>query len=290
MLSRPLDKEQFRRWIAEGWRVPMLACYDAPTARSLWEGGVRLLLVGDSVGPVLLGLASVREVTVGMIAHHTAAVRRGAPEAVVVADVPDEAMGDARSVCEAARRLAEAGADMVKIEADSSQAPLVRALSEKGFWVMGHTGHKPQRHEGGSRVEGATAASALRVFHDAMALAEAGASAVLFECVPERVAGEITRRLKVPTIGIGAGNGCRGQVLVAADMLGWYDNPFRFLIRLDDFAGRAKTAAAEYARLVVSGEFPAPEHTFKIREEEWLAFLEALPEEPAGPGEKAPEA
>lgn len=281
-LARPLEAGVFARWVAEGWRVPMLTCYDAPMARALTAGSVPMLLVGDSVGPVMLGLESVRDVTAEMIAHHTAAVRRGAPGAVIVADLPHASLATVERAVADAERLVRAGADMVKIEAGAEEARLVRAVAEAGFFVMGHAGHKPQRHEGGSRVAGAGAEEARRVFEDAAALQEAGASVVLFECVPARVAAEITRRLAVPTIGIGAGAGCRGQVLVVADLLGWYDNPFRFLLRLDDFAGRAREAAAEFARKVRAGEFPDESRTFRIKPEEFDKFVAALPPVPSG--------
>ncbi len=276
-IQRPLDPSVFRRWVTEGWRLPMLTCYDAATARSLQEAAIPLLLVGDSLGPAVLGLESVRDVTVEMIAYHTAAVRRGALKTPIVADLPFESVVSIPKALYAANRLLDAGADMVKIEAGADDIQLVSEMVDRGFVVMGHVGHKPQRYVSGPRVTGAQSEDALQVYKDAMALQKAGASVVLFECIPARVAAEITKRLKVPTIGIGAGAGCRGQVLVIADLLGWTDKSFRFLIKLENFYMRTCNAAKIYAEKVRSGVFPDDDHSFRIEPEVLSRFMEKLP-------------
>ncbi len=260
----------------------MLTCYDYPTARALTRGGIDLLLVGDSVGPNILGLASVRDVTVEMVCHHVGATRRGAGDAWIVADLPFGAFSDASVAIQNGRRLLDAGANLVKMEGGLEEVPLLEAMVREGIPMVAHIGHKPQQYETGSRVVGADASSALQTLREAKAFEKAGAAIVLMECVPARVAEAITTRLHLPTIGIGAGPGCDGQVLVVADLLGWFQNTFRFALHLDDFAARTAEVAAEFHRRVQGGEFPTAEQSFGIRMEEYEAFLRQAGDEEVG--------
>jgi 3-methyl-2-oxobutanoate hydroxymethyltransferase len=253
---------------AAGRKLPMLTCYDAMFARLLTEAGVDLLLVGDSVNQVVAGRESTLSATLDQMIYHAAAVRRGAPQALVFVDLPfltyQVSVEDA--IRNAGRVMAETGANGVKLEGGGPMVPTVRALVERGIPVMGHLGLVPQSVHalGGYRVQGRESAAAERILADAVALEAAGACAVVLELVPSSLAARVTAALKVPTIGIGAGAGCDGQVLVLQDMLGMND-AFRpkFLRTFADLAGTVRDAARTFAEEVRAGNYPGPEHGFE---------------------------
>jgi 3-methyl-2-oxobutanoate hydroxymethyltransferase len=263
---------------AKGERIPMLTAYDYPTARIVDEAGLPLVLVGDSLGMLVLGFENTIPVTMDMMVHHTQAVARGAQQALIVADLPfmsyqvtiEEALHNAA-------RLIQAGAQAVKLEGGAALAPTVRRLVDTGIPVMAHIGLTPQSlyQLGGYRIQGKTASAAARLVRDAQALAEAGAFAIVLEEVAAPVARLITRLVPVPTIGIGAGAGCDGQVLTMHDMLALpVDHGFKHnkvYARLGDLA---KQAVAAYAAEVRDGAFPTEEHSFSMDDGE-LRALEA---------------
>ena len=209
---------------ARGEKITMLTAYDYPTACLLDEAGIDMLLVGDSVGNVVLGYEDTLPVTMDEMIHHTRAVARGARRAMVVGDMPFLSYQASlpEAVLNAGRFLKEGGAQAVKLEGGSERANVVRALVETGIPVMGHLGLTPQSvHQlGGFRVQGKDEAAARRLLDSALALEEAGIFSLVLEAIPAELAAQVTSRLQVPTIGIGAGPDCDGQVLVVHDMLG----------------------------------------------------------------------
>ncbi|MFO7172737.1 MAG: 3-methyl-2-oxobutanoate hydroxymethyltransferase [Bacillota bacterium] len=258
-----------QRMKREGQRIAMLTAYDYPTARLLDEAGVDILLVGDSVGMALLGYDSTVPVTLADILHHTRAVSRGARRAMVVADMPfmTYQVSEEEALRNAARLLQEGGAQAVKLEGGEAVAPTVRRLVQAGIPVMGHVGLLPQSVHalGGYRVQGKTEAAARQLLRDAEALAEAGAFAIVLELIPRELARLVTERLPIPTIGIGAGPDCDGQVLVVHDMLGLYlGKPPRFVKRYADLATAVTRAVSEYVAEVREGRFPGPEHSVEM--------------------------
>ncbi|HEU4699895.1 MAG TPA: 3-methyl-2-oxobutanoate hydroxymethyltransferase [Gemmatimonadales bacterium] len=253
---------------AAGRKLSMLTCYDALFARLLVEGGVDLLLVGDSVNQVVAGRESTLSATLDQMIYHAAAVRRGAPQAMVFVDLPflsyQVSVEDA--IRNAGRVMQETGANGVKLEGGGPMIPTVRALVERGIPVMGHLGLVPQSVHalGGYRVQGREAAAAERIHADALALQEAGACAIVLELVPAALAARISAALTVPTIGIGAGAGCDGQVLVLQDMLGLNDRfQPKFLRTFANLAATVREAARSYTDEVRAGRYPAPEHEFE---------------------------
>jgi 3-methyl-2-oxobutanoate hydroxymethyltransferase len=208
----------------KGARLAMLTAYDYPTAKLVAEAGVDLILVGDSLGMVVLGYDSTVPVTVDEMVHHTKATRRGAPEAFVVADLPFLSYGTAEQALTAASRLMkDAGADSVKLEGGAEMAPIIEALVRAGVPVMGHVGRTPQTASalGGYKLQGKDEANARRILDGAIALERAGCWGVVLELVPGPLARLITERIGIPTIGIGAGPHCDGQVLVFHDLVGF---------------------------------------------------------------------
>ncbi|MCG0237802.1 MAG: 3-methyl-2-oxobutanoate hydroxymethyltransferase [Firmicutes bacterium] len=258
-----------QRMKREGRRIAMLTAYDYPTARLLDEAGVDILLVGDSVGMAVLGYDSTVPVTLADILHHTRAVSRGARRALVVADMPfmTYQVSEEEALRNAARLLQEGGAQAVKLEGGEAIAPTVRRLVAAGIPVMGHVGLLPQSVHalGGYRVQGKTEAAARQLLRDAEALAAAGAFAIVLELIPRELARLVTERLPIPTIGIGAGPDCDGQVLVVHDMLGLYlGKPPRFVKRYADLATAVTRAVSEYVAEVREGRFPGPEHSVEM--------------------------
>jgi len=216
---------------ALGRKIAVLTGYDYPTARLLDEAGVDLILVGDSLGMVVLGYPDTTSVTLEEIVHHTRAVARGAGRAGVVGDLPVNTFNTPETALASARRLIEAGADAVKLEGGSDVAPQVRALTEAGIPVVGHIGMLPQkvREEGGYKIKGKSEEEIARLLADATTLQEAGAIALVVELVRHDAARQISEALRIPTIGIGAGEGCDGQVLVIHDLVGlfpWFTPKF----------------------------------------------------------------
>lgn len=266
-----------------GEKIAMLAAYDVITARLAETAGVDIVLVGDSLGSVVLGYASTVPVTMEEMLHHTRAVARGVGRSHVVADMPFMSfqVDDADAIRNAGRLIKEGGADSVKVEGGRAMADRVRAIVRAGIPVMGHVGLTPQSAGslGGLRVQGNSPAAARALRDDARAIAEAGAFAIVIEVVPAALGEAITRRVPVPTIGIGAGAGCDGQVLVAADLLGMEDRvPARFVKRYAEVGTVMRDAFARYVAEVRAGEYPAAEHGYGIKPEV-LAALDGEPSE-----------
>ena len=236
-------------------KIVALTAYDCLMAAVLQECEVDLILVGDSLGMVVYGEENTRGVTCADMKRHVGAVKKGASESLVVADLPYESCMSVEKVISDAKEI---GCDVVKVEGNPE---MVRALREAGFEVMGHTGLKPQEG-GGFRVQG-VGGDAGRIFEEAKAIEAAGAFCLVLECVPTDLAREITDSLQIPTIGIGAGAGCDGQILVLPDMLGL--NPSfepKFLRKYGDLYGAAKEAVQEYKKDVSEGGFPNYEESY----------------------------
>lgn len=255
-----------RAFKERGERFPMLTAYDAPTARLLDEAAIPLLLVGDSVGNNVLGYSETVPVTMEQMLHHAAAVCRAVENALVVGDLPfmsyQASLED--GMRNAGRFLKEAGTTAVKLEGGARVLELVHHLVEAGIPVMGHLGLTPQSVNafGGHRVQGRDAEQAQRILQDAKDLESAGAFAVVLEAVPAELAREVTAALTVPTIGIGAGPACDGQVLVLHDMLGINERTPKFVKRYADVAGVIRSAVSEYAEDVRSGRYPDEDHIY----------------------------
>ncbi|MFN7182701.1 3-methyl-2-oxobutanoate hydroxymethyltransferase [Thermomonas haemolytica] len=251
---------------AAGQRLAMLTCYDASFARVLDDAGIDLILVGDSLGMVVQGHASTLPVRVEDIAYHTAAVARGAPRALKIADFPFGADATPALALEAAVRFIQAGAAMVKLEGAGHKLEVIRFLVEREIPVCAHLGLTPQSvlRMGGFKVQGREQAAAERLRADALAVAEAGAALLVLEGVPAALAAEITAASPIPTIGIGAGPGCDGQVLVLHDLLG-IDTGHRKPKFVKDFlaeGGSIAGAVRAYLQAVRSGAFPTEEHSY----------------------------
>lgn len=258
---------------ALGVPIVMTTAYDYSTARIIDTAGFDAILVGDSLGMVVLGYADTRSVTVDDMLRHTRAVTRGAAATMVVADLPFRSYtSPAQAVRTAATLVRNGLADAVKLEGGASVARSVRAVVRAGFAVQGHIGLTPQ--EGEWRVQGRTASTARRILEDALALQDAGCFAIVIECVPTRVAGYITQALEIPTIGIGAGNRTSGQVLVLHDLLGLTPTaPPRFSKVFADAASVTRRGLRAFQREVRRGRFPAARHTYSMADEEWRRFL-----------------
>ena len=273
---------QFERFKREGEKFVCLTAYDAPSARILEGAGVPVLLVGDSMGNVILGHDSTVPVTMDAMVHHTAAVRRGAPSTFVVADMPfgsfQVSVEDA--VRNAVRLVQEAGADAVKLEGAGARLPAIEAIVAAGIPVMGHLGLTPQNATqlGGFRVQGADAPSAERIVADAHALDAAGVFSLVLECVPEEVAAIVTERVAAPTIGIGAGRRTDGQVLVLHDVIGISSGYApRFVRAYGDVEGAIRDAVTAFQEDVRSGGFPGDEEVFSMPDEALEILRRALP-------------
>ena len=248
-----------------GEKITMLTAYDASFARVLDAAGVETLLVGDSLGMVVQGRDSTLAVTLDEVAYHIACVARGAPRAFLIGDLPfGSYQGGPQQAFASSARLMAAGAQMVKLEGGVLMAETVQFLAARGVPVCGHIGLVPQSVHalGGFRVQGKDAAGAARLLDDAKALAAAGASMIVLEAIPAALAKSVTAVLEIPTIGIGAGPHCSGQVLVLHDMLGVSGYEPRFA--RDFMAGAASVAAAvqNYVAAVKDGSFPGPEHCY----------------------------
>lgn len=255
-----------------GDKITMLTSYDYSTAKLIDEAGVNTILVGDSLGTVILGYEDTLPVTMEDMIHHTRAVTRGAKNALVIADMPF--MSYQTSVCDAVknagRLIKEGGAQAVKLEGGAAVKEQIKAIVNASIPVVGHIGLTPQSINafGGFKVQGKSEESARKIIEDAKIIEEAGAFMLVMECVPERLAKIITESVNIPTIGIGAGKYCDGQVLVYQDMLGMFtDFVPKFVKKYADVGEIMKNAFSEYIKEVKSGAFPAEEHTFKIDDE-----------------------
>lgn len=250
---------------AAGNKIAMLTCYDASFASLMDRCGVEILLIGDSLGMVCSGFDSTLPVTVADMVYHTAAVARGNKNALVLADMPFGSYGNPQQAYDSAVQLMRAGAQMVKIEGGAWLADTVRLLVERGIPVCAHIGLTPQfvHQLGGFKVQGKTGEGADRLKNDALALQAAGAAVVLLEAVPAALGKEVTDMLDVPTIGIGAGPDCSGQVLVMHDLLGVFPGrKARFVKNFMDGQTSIDAAVSSYVAAVKDVSFPAPEHCF----------------------------
>jgi len=264
-----------------GEKISMLTAYDYPIARLLDEAGIEVILVGDSLAMVGLGYETTLPVTMEEMLHHVRAVSRGVKRALLVADMPFGSFQASveEGVRNAGRFLKEAGAQAVKLEGGREVADLTRRLTSVGIPVMGHLGLTPQMvHQfGGFKVQGRTAAAAERLREDALLLEEAGVFALVLEGIPWQVAEVITRELRIPTIGIGAGSSCDGQVLVTNDLLGLFDDfAPKFVKRYANLKETIAAAFTRYRQEVKAGEFPGPEHAFRLDEGEVRRWHEQL--------------
>lgn len=257
---------------ARGEKISMLTCYDYSTAKLMDAAGLDMLLVGDSLGNVILGYEDTISVTMEDMIHHTAAVARGTKNAMVVADMPflsyQTSVYDA--VVNAGRLMKEGRAGAVKLEGGAVVCEQIRAIVTASIPVVAHLGMTPQSVNtlGGFKVQAKTLETARQLLADAKAVEEAGAFAVVLECVPAKLAELISRQLTIPTIGIGAGAGCDGQVLVYQDMLGLFsDYRPKFVRKFADVGSLMQEAFALYQREIQNGNFPAQEHMFSISDE-----------------------
>ncbi|HLX00970.1 MAG TPA: 3-methyl-2-oxobutanoate hydroxymethyltransferase [Trinickia sp.] len=248
-----------------GEKIAMLTCYDASFASLLDRAGVDVLLIGDSLGNVLQGQTTTLPVTLDEIAYHTACVARAQPGALIAADLPFGTYGTPADAFASAVKLMRAGAQMIKLEGGEWLAETVRFLVERSVPVCAHVGLTPQSVHafGGFKVQGKTEAGANQLVRDSLALQHAGAQLIVLEAVPTLVAAEVTKQLHIPTIGIGAGVDCSGQVLVLHDMLGIFPGKRPRFVK-DFMNGEPSILAAveAYVRAVKEGSFPGPEHTF----------------------------
>jgi len=254
-----------------GEKISMLTCYDYSMAKLMDEAGINMLLVGDSLGNVVLGYEDTISVTMEDMIHHTVAVARGAKNALVVADMPfmsyQTSVYDA--VVNAGRLMKEGRAQMVKLEGGASVCPQIKAIVDASIPVCAHLGLTPQSINafGGFKVQGRDEAAAKKLLEDAKMVEAAGASAIVMECVPAQLAQLVTKNVHIPTIGIGAGAGCDGQVLVYQDMLGMFsDFTPKFVRRFANVGEVMKEAFREYKTAIANGSFPAEEHIYKIDE------------------------
>jgi 3-methyl-2-oxobutanoate hydroxymethyltransferase len=269
-----------------GQRLVMVTAYDAPSGRLADAAGVELVLVGDSAAMVVLGHDSTVPATMDEMLILTRAVTRGARRPIVVADMPFGSfqISDEEALENAVRFVKEAGADAVKLEGAGPMLSRVRMIVGAGIPVMGHIGLTPQSATmlGGFKAQGRTAEKAVRLLEDAHALEAAGCFSIVLEAVPAPVAARVTRELSIPTIGIGAGAACDGQVLVWHDLLGLYEGTSpRFVKRYADLATEIRRALETYVAEVQQGTFPQEQHTYSMPDEELRAFEVAVSETPS---------
>ena len=254
--------------------ISMLTAYDYPTALVMDQVGLDIILVGDSLGMVVLGYDSTLPVTMDEMIHHCKAVARGAKYALLVGDMPflSYQISTAEAVQNAGRFLQEGGMNAVKLEGGSERAETIRAIVDAGIPVMGHLGLTPQSvHKlGGYRPQGRDAEAAYRLVQDAQILQEAGCFSLVLESIPGRLAELVSQRLDIPTLGIGAGAGCDGQVLVTHDLLGIFERfTPRFVKRYANLAGEMKQAFQEFKTEIRAKSFPGAEHTVEMEDEQW---------------------
>lgn len=276
----PVRITKLQEMKAAGERIACVTAYDFPSARLVQQAGFEVVLVGDSLGNVVLGYDTTIPVTMDDMLHHTRAVARGAPGLLIVADMPFLTfnVGADDALRNAGRLLQEGGAHAVKLEGGEPVAGTVRRLTRAGIPVMGHLGLTPQsvNQLGGYRVQGRTLEQAKRLLDDAVALEEAGAFSIVLEAVPAELAGIVTHRLRIPTIGIGAGPDCDGQIQVLHDILGFGARQPKHAKRYADLNETIGTALAAYAQDVREGRFPAPEHAETIDDAVLSELLSAI--------------
>ena len=265
------DLQQKKR---DGRKITMLTAYDYPTARLVDEAGIDGVLVGDSLGMVVLGYDSTVPVTMDEMIHHAKAARRGTRYAFLIGDMPfmSYQVSTEDAVRNAGRFMKEAGCEAVKLEGGEEVVDAVKAIVTAGIPVMGHIGLTPQTISklGGYKIQGKDAEAAGRLLHQALGLEAAGCFAIVLECVPDKVASHITAKLAIPTISCGAGPGCDGQVLVTNDMIGLFDRfTPKFVKQYVKLSEVILKAFKEYKEEVEAGLFPAKEHCFTMKDEEF---------------------
>ncbi len=253
-------------------KITMLTAYDYPMAKIIDEVGIDIILVGDSVANVVLGLESTKDMTVDQMIYHASAVSRGTQNALIVADMPFESyqINPSDAISNAKRFIGEAGCDAVKIEWFDQCLEVVNGIIKSKIPVMGHIGLTPQTADrlGGFKVQGKDAESAKRLIDQAKSLEEAGCFSLVLECIPDRIAEMITVQLSIPTIGIGAGPHCDGQVLVTHDILGLFDRfKPKFSKQYFNLSEMIKNAVSLYRNEVLSNQFPGKEHSFIVSED-----------------------
>ncbi|WKZ40698.1 MAG: 3-methyl-2-oxobutanoate hydroxymethyltransferase [Anaerolineales bacterium] len=268
----------FRQKKERGEPITMLTAYDYPTAMAIDRAGIDSILVGDSLAMVVLGYENTLPVTMDEMLHHARAVARGAKSALLIGDMPfmSYQVSVEEAVRNAGRFLQQGGMDAVKLEGGRERADAVRAIVGAGIPVMGHLGLTPQSvHQlGGFRAQGKNASAAKRLLEDAQILEDAGAFSLVLESVPARLAEYISKKISIPTIGIGAGLGCDGQVLVTHDLLGLFDRfTPKFVKKYANLHDAMNKAFTEYIDDVETKRFPAPEHTVEMTDDEWNEFL-----------------
>ena len=258
----------FKKAKEDGTKLTMLTAYDYTTAKLIDEAGVNCILIGDSLGNVILGYEDTLSVTVDDMIHHCAAVARAAKNALVLCDMPfmSYEVSVEEALKNAGRIMKEGRANAVKLEGGAEYAPQIRAMVDAGIPVCGHLGLTPQSVNvfGGNKVQGKSLEAAKKLMSDAKALEEAGAFAVVLECVPAALAAEVTKELDIPTIGIGAGAQCDGQVLVYQDMLAMSGFCPKFCRQYAQIGRMMTEAFEQYIKDVQDGAFPAEENTFSI--------------------------
>jgi 3-methyl-2-oxobutanoate hydroxymethyltransferase len=269
----------FRLKKKRGEVITMLTAYDYPTALAIDQAGLDAILVGDSVGMVVLGYEDTIPVTMEDMLHHCKAVSRGAKRVLLVGDMPfmSYQVSTEEAIRNAGRFLQEAGMDAVKLEGGRERLDTIRQIVAAGIPVMGHLGLTPQsvNQLGGFLPQGMSSRPAVRLYEDAILLQEAGCFSLVLESVPARLARSISEKLEIPTIGIGAGNGCDGQVLVTHDMLGLFERfTPRFVKRYAEVFAVMVVALETYKAEVEAHQFPGAEHSVDMPDEEWESFLQ----------------
>lgn len=259
----------FLKMKQQGEKISMLTCYDYSTAKIQEAAGINGILVGDSLGNVMLGLPDTLSVTMEDMITFGHAVARACHNTMVVIDMPfmSYQVSVEQAVTNAGRLMKEGRANAVKLEGGAAVCPQIKAITDAGIPVMAHLGLTPQSVNalGGNRVQGKTEAGAQKLIEDALAIQEAGAFALVLECIPAKLADMITAKLDIPTIGIGAGNGCDGQILVYQDMLGMFrEYTPKFVKHFAELGDAMEAAFRSYDSEVKAGTYPASEHTFKI--------------------------
>jgi 3-methyl-2-oxobutanoate hydroxymethyltransferase len=278
---KKVTTQTFRKKKKRGEILTMLTAYDYPTALAMDRAGIDTILVGDSLGMVVLGYENTLPVTMDVMLHHCKAVARGAKYALLIGDMPfmsyQASVADA--VRNAGRFLQEAGMDAVKLEGGRERREAVEGIVGAGIPVMGHIGLTPQSvHQlGGFRAQGKSAEAAKRLFEDALILQEAGCFSILLETIPTQLASLMSEKLEIPTIGIGAGVSCDGQVLVTHDLLGLFDRfTPKFVKKYAHLHREMATAISSYKTDVENGTFPSDEHSFEMTEEELDALMKSI--------------
>jgi len=261
--------------------ITMLTAYDYPTALIMDRAGVDSILVGDSLGMVVLGYENTLRVTMEEMLHHCRAVHRGAQYALLIGDMPfmSYQVSVEEAVRNAGRFLQEGGMDAIKLEGGRERAETIRAIIDAGIPVVGHIGLTPQsvNQLGGFRAQGKTAAAAKKLYEDAIILQEAGCFSLVLESVPGRLAELISDKLEIPTIGIGAGIGCDGQVLVTHDLLGLFDRfTPRFVRKYAHLFNEMERAFSDFIADVKERKFPGDEHTIEMPDEEWMILISEI--------------